>query len=189
MGKTCFRCQKSLGRWDSYMNFKQMEKNSVDIRPENFGKKDVICQECNEQLALENSDKLMEWEKNRNDPKEFIKACTKDPLFLRILEKYSKEHPEEDLSAFSPFDTEVPSDSKNINTKNLDTDKVIQYKDSNVCILTHMIGSQKEFYAEFSSLTAQGYELKATYAPSTSFIGIGGSPMAICYFQKMDLAR
>lgn len=79
----------------------------------------------------------------------------------------------------------LPKRSKNADgTKSLNTSKVIQYKDSNVCILTHMVGSQKEFYAEFSNITAQGYELKSTYAPSSSFIGIGGSPMAICYFQK-----
>lgn len=87
----------------------------------------------------------------------------------------------------------LPKRSKNSDSskdygssKNLDTSKVIQYKDSNVCILTHMMGTQKEFYSEFSNLTAQGYELKSTFTPSTSFIGIGGAPMAICYFQKLD---
>ena len=63
-----------------------------------------------------------------------------------------------------------PSDGSKI-----DPNKVIQYKDSNVCILVHMIGSQKEFYAEFSSITKQGYELKSTFAPSTTFVGIGGA--------------
>jgi len=75
-----------------------------------------------------------------------------------------------------------PNDS----SKNLDPNKVIQYRDSNVCILVHMIGRQKEFYAEFSNITKQGYELKSTFAPSTTFIGIGGSPLAICYFQKVE---
>jgi len=74
----------------------------------------------------------------------------------------------------------------NASSKNLDPNKVIQYKDSSVCILVHMIGSQKEFYAEFSSITKQGYELKSTFAPSTTFIGIGGAPLAICYFQKIE---
>jgi len=79
-----------------------------------------------------------------------------------------------------------PSEAKNFDSKNLDPNKVIQYKDSNVCILTHMFGRQKQFYAEFSNITAQGYELKATFAPSSTFIGIGGTPLTICYFQKME---
>jgi len=79
-----------------------------------------------------------------------------------------------------------PSEAKNFDSKNINTSKVVQYKDSNVCILIHVMGMKKEFYAEFSSLTAQGYELKSTFAPSTTFIGIGGAPMAICYFQKFE---
>lgn len=71
-------------------------------------------------------------------------------------------------------------------SKSLDTNKVIQYKDSNVCVIIHVIGMQKEFFSEFSNLTKQGFELKSTFAPSTTFVGIGGSPMAICYFQKLN---
>lgn len=83
----------------------------------------------------------------------------------------------------------LPMPEKESSSKSFDSSKVIQYKDSKVCILTHMIGSQKEFYSEFSNLTEQGYELKSTFAPSTSFIGIGGAPMAICYFQKMEYSQ
>ena len=61
----------------------------------------------------------------------------------------------------------------------------VAYKDSRVAILIHMVGAQKEFYREFSNLTAEDYELKSVFQPTSSFLGIGGGPMAFCYFQKL----
>jgi len=63
---------------------------------------------------------------------------------------------------------------------------VVVYKDSNVCILIQMIGANKEFYNEFSKITQEGYELKSIFAPSSTFLGIGGAPQAWHYFQKLS---
>jgi len=62
----------------------------------------------------------------------------------------------------------------------------VAYKDSRVAILIHTVGAQKEFYREFSNLTSEDYELKSVFQPTSTFLGIGGGPMAFCYFQKLN---
>ena len=64
-------------------------------------------------------------------------------------------------------------------------EKVVAFKDSNVCILRQMISRNDEFYNEFSNITKEGYELKSIYSPAGSFLNMSGNPEAWCYFQKL----
>ena len=62
---------------------------------------------------------------------------------------------------------------------------VVRFKDSQVCILLSQIGNGDAFNKEFSRITSEGYELKATH-PFASFtlLGTGGDTDHLFYFQK-----
>ena len=63
--------------------------------------------------------------------------------------------------------------------------KVVDYKDSQVCILLNGAGHKDEFYKEFSKVTFEGYELKTVHAVgSFSLLGTGGDTVFAFYFQK-----
>ena len=64
--------------------------------------------------------------------------------------------------------------------------EVIQFKDSKVCVLAYRTENEDDFYREFSSVTSQGYELKATFNLTTNALGFGGATGVLFYFQYFE---
>jgi hypothetical protein len=102
-GKKCFLCSKKVGLLggNKIEDLQTHSEIDFDHVPKNMGKDDQICNTCADNQRLQNSDLIVNWEFENNNPLKLRENIQKDDLFKKVFEKYSAEHPEK-INAFNP---------------------------------------------------------------------------------------